>query len=232
MQFKIKPISETNLIMYFGNEIDTHLAVNIGNISDNIRQNMTPKLIEVIPSYTSIMIEFNPLATSFDELTAKLTLFIKTHSTPSNTNAKTIILPTYYDPDVGPDLKTIADITNLSINEIIKIHSQTIYTVCAIGFAPGFAFLAKVDNKIAIKRHSKPRPLIPLGSVGIANQQTAVYPSDSAAGWQIIGNCPIPLYTPNATSISPFRVGNKVKFEPIDKSIYLRMGGAICKNWK
>ena len=127
-----------------------------------------------------------------------------------NNSKKYIQLPTYYSLKSGPDLNRISQFTGLSFNEIITIHSQNQYQVCAIGFAPGFAFLASVDESIATPRHSQPRTKVPAGSIGIANKQTAVYPNDSSGGWNIIGNCPLPLYDPNNTTITPFEVGDIV----------------------
>lgn len=232
MQFQIKVVSETNLIIYFGDQIDSALAVEIGAISQALRCDFVPKLIEVIPSYTSILVEFNPLIINHQQLIDKLRLSIKAYKHSQATKVKTIELPTYYSIEVGPDLTNIAKITGFSVEKIIQLHSQMSYRVCAIGFAPGFAFLAKVDDRIAVKRHSQPRQFIPAGSVGIANQQTAVYPNDSPAGWQIIGNCPLPLYTPEQEPITPFSVGDEVNFKPIDKDEFLALGGSLCSQWQ
>lgn len=239
LTFKINIVSETNLIIYFGNEIDVDLAIKIGAISQRIRDEFKPQLIEVIPSYTSVLIEFNPLEICHSQLISKLEDYLNQAQTTdkayinnySKTCSKTIELPAYYDLEVGPDLANIARLSGLNIKQIIEIHSQTTYTVCAIGFAPGFAFLANVNAQIAIHRHPKPRIKVPAGSLGIANEQTAVYPQASPAGWQIIANCPVPLFNPTAQPMTPFNVGDKVKFQPIDKTTFLKMGGEICQAW-
>ncbi|GAL06566.1 allophanate hydrolase 2 subunit 1 [Photobacterium aphoticum] len=138
-----------------------------------------------------------------------------------------IALPVYYGRDVGPDLQAVAEHAGLSVEEVIAIHSGQTYTVCAIGFAPGFAFLASVDARIAMPRQVTPRQQVPAGSVGIANQQTAVYPNASPGGWQIIGNCPVGLFSPDATPMTPFSVGDTVQFTPIDREAFLQQGGEL-----
>jgi KipI family sensor histidine kinase inhibitor len=115
----------------------------------------------------------------------------------------------------------------MSVEELIAIHAGRDYTVCAIGFAPGFAFLAEVDESIAIPRHVTPRSRVPAGSVGIAEKQTAVYPADTPGGWQLIGNCPVSLYDPKQTPPSPFDVGDQVRFVPIDRDSFIERGGRV-----
>ena len=117
--------------------------------------------------------------------------------------------------------------TNLSIEEIIEIHSSKSYDVYAIGFSPGFAFLASVDKKIAIPRLSSPRKSIPKGSVAIADTQTAVYPQQSPGGWNIIGRTAMELFDKNLEKLSPLSVGYKVKFNPISKEEFLSQGGIL-----
>ena len=145
---------------------------------------------------------------------------------------KFIALPVYYGDEAGPDLASLAHAKGMSVEAVIHCHSQQVYTVCAIGFAPGFAFLASVDASIATPRHSEPRKWVPAGSVGIANQQTAVYPNDSPGGWQIIGNCPQALFQPDQSPMTPFQVGDKVQFVPISKDAFIAQGGQLWPQWK
>ncbi|WP_369434125.1 allophanate hydrolase subunit 1 [Psychromonas sp. MME1] len=128
---------------------------------------------------------------------------------------------------VGWDLDALSQRTNLTVAEIIQLHSETIYRVCAIGFAPGFAFLAEVPAAIQAPRHATPRHFVPAGSVAIADAQTAVYPSDSPGGWQIIGNCPITLFDHHRDPITPFKVGDRVKFTAISATHFAELGGVV-----
>ena len=140
---------------------------------------------------------------------------------------KLIELPVYYHPDVGPDLERVACNNGLTVEEVIAIHAGRDYTVCAIGFAPGFAFLADVDARIATPRHERPRAKVVTGSVGIADRQTAVYPMDTPGGWQLIGRCPVPLYDPEQIPLSPFELGDRVRFVPVERADYIERGGHV-----
>ncbi|ELT97409.1 hypothetical protein CAPTEDRAFT_138457 [Capitella teleta] len=234
----IQPVSETGLIILLGDHIDTQLAVKIGKVADQIRKNFASELIEVIPSYTTIYIQYHPLKVDFVELKKQLLSIVDSFFVRGNEGGspsekgKVITLPVYYSQEVGPDLPEVARLHNCTVDEIIHIHSQLIYVVCAIGFSPGFAFLGTVDPAIATPRKIEPRKLLPAGSLGIAGQQTAVYPSDSPGGWQIIGNCPVPLVDFEKDPMSPFSVGHTVRFQPISRDEFFELGGTLWSHWK
>jgi KipI family sensor histidine kinase inhibitor len=107
------------------------------------------------------------------------------------------------------------------------LHQATEYQVYAIGFAPGFAYLGQVDERIAAPRLSTPRQKVPRGAVAIADRQTAVYPAPSPGGWNLIGLCPTAMFSPASEPIMPVTVGDRVRFEAIDKSRYLELGGKL-----
>ena len=130
-----------------------------------------------------------------------------------------IKIPVCYDIDFGIDLKIISESKKINMDEIIKIHTSTIYNVYCLGFMPGFAYMGKVNELIQISRHSKPRPLVPAGSVGIAGEQTGIYPMNAPGGWQIIGRTPIKIFDP--IHLAKFKVGDRIQFYSIDKATYL-----------
>ncbi|PSW17612.1 allophanate hydrolase subunit 1 [Photobacterium sanctipauli] len=235
---RIEPVSETNAIIYLGDEIDLALTPQIGELTVFLTRLNPEAIVEVIPSYTSVLVQFRPQLMTHAELKQaiegfKARLSMATNSTGSPVpKGKLIELPVYYDLETGPDLQLIADAKGISVTQVIETHSKQDYTVCAIGFAPGFAFLASVDEAIATPRHSTPRKRLPAGSVGIANSQTAVYPADSPGGWQIIGNCPLSLFNPDSTPMSPFNVGDTVRFLPISREKFIEQGGEIWPDWK
>ena len=144
-----------------------------------------------------------------------------------NFEEKIITMDVYYGLEVGFDLEKISLEKSLSIDEIIQIHTSLIYDVYAIGFLPAFAYLGRVDEKLATARLSTPRTLVPKGSVAIADNQTAVYPQQSSGGWNIIGKTAFELFDKNLENLSIFEVGNKVKFNPISNKEFLFQGGIL-----
>ncbi len=220
-------LSETHLMVYVADEIDVTRVSHIAALCQHIALHF-PQLVEIIPSYTSVMLEFHPLHTDVNALKAALIdALAGFEHLPVIQQSGVIELPVYYHPEVAPDLAALADARGLTELQVAEIHSQTSYTVCAIGFAPGFAFLGAVDERIATPRHAEPRLKVAKGSVGIADRQTAVYPADSPGGWQIIGNCPLSLFDPHQQPMTLFQVGDTVRFKPIDRPRFLQLGGQL-----
>ena len=224
MIFKIANVD--SLIIYFGDKIDEKIALNVKKAYFCIKNLKLEGIVEIIPSYTSIFISFDIFKYDFNFLKNVLEKSIDL-SLEDETEEKIVTIDVYYGSDVGLDLEDMGIKTNLSVEEIIKIHSQKLYDVFAIGFLPGFAYLASVDERIALPRLSTPRKQIPKGSVAIANTQTAVYPQASPGGWNIVGRTAMELFDKNLEQLSPLSVGNKVKFNPISKEEFLSQGGII-----
>lgn len=229
MKVEVTPVSETAIMVYFGQSIDVSLIEKIALFSRAVQKRYQGKLYDVVPSYTTVLIEYHPLKVEAKEI---LQWCRQQAQNIANSNAvlseaKVMTFPVYYHQEVAPDLQQLAKDRNLTVQQVIAIHSQTEYTVCAIGFAPGFAFLGTVDPRIATPRHIEPRLNVAKGSVGIADTQTAVYPQQTPGGWQIIGNCPLALFDVKRNPMMPFSVGDKVRFESISRQRFIELGGVL-----
>jgi KipI family sensor histidine kinase inhibitor len=219
----ILPVSGSSLIISFGDVISQEISLNVQKAYKCITLLKDENIIEITPSYATIFISFNIFKYDFDKLKKKLIDIIDL-DIQLKKDKEIIQIDVYYGLEVGLDLELISKNTNLSIKNIIKLHSQKIYDVYAIGFLAGFGFLGEVDKKIATKRLKTPRKKILKGSVGIANNQSAVYPQDSPGGWNIIGRTNKILF---ANGKSPLKVGKKVQFNPITKEEFLQNGGTL-----
>ncbi len=224
MIFKIASVD--SLIIYFGEKIDQEIALNVKKAYISLKKLNLEGIVELIPSYTSIFITYDIFKYDFKSLKNLLMKNINLDLI-DGFEEKIITIDVYYNQEVGIDLEQMSEKTKLSIGEIIEIHSNKLYDVYAVGFLPGFAYLASVDKKIALPRLETPRKQIPKGSVAIANTQTAVYPQASPGGWNIVGRTAMELFDKNLESLSPFNVGDKVKFNPISKEEFLSQGGII-----
>ena len=225
---KCVQVNENTVLLTLGDAIDLALSDKIGVITGELKREFKDWIIDITPSYTTILIEYEPLKLSANEVTDRVgEILSKYDPTQLTVDRKTIELPVYYHPEVAPDLEYLCEKLSIGIDELIELHAGKPYLVCAIGFAPGFGFLAEVDPKIQFPRKESPRKRVAAGSVGIADKQTAVYPADSPGGWQIIGNCPVQLFNPEKKEYMPFAVGDRIKFSQIDRDEYLSLGGKI-----
>lgn len=224
MDFKLASVD--SLIIYFGNEISQDVSSKVKNAYLSLQKLNLDGIIEIVPSYSSIFITYDIFKYDYEKVVEILKNSINMQSNESN-DEKIVNIDVYYGVEVGLDLENMSTKTDLSIQEIIDIHSQKLYDVYAIGFLPGFAYLASVDQRIAMPRLSSPRKQIPKGSVSIADTQTAVYPQASPGGWNIIGRTALELFDKKLDTLSPLSVGNKVKFNQICKEEFLSQGGVL-----
>ncbi len=221
--------SENTILVLFKQVISQDNFQHVTQFSEEINSTLSDYIIDCVTAYSSVHITFNLTKISGADFIQKLNK-IDTELNTSETEKtphKIINIPTYYGDEVALDIQHIAHHANLSTDAVIAIHSSIIYDVYAIGFAPGFAYLGTVDPRIASPRKETPRKKVAQGSVAIAGQQTAIYPSDSPGGWQIIGKTPLPLIDYNKNPMTPFSVGSKVKFSAIDRDEFLAWGGTI-----
>ena len=224
---KIQIAGENALIIYFAEQASPQVSALVQQAQQLIEQGCHDVVIELVPSYASLLIHFDLFKTDHHHLRIRLRALLASLSSANILVGNVIELPAYYHESIGPELALIAKRSGLSINEVIALHQARDYRVYAIGFAPGFAYLGDVEPRIATPRLATPRTRVPRGAIGIADQQTAVYPSESPGGWNILGLCPIAMFDINANPVMPIKVGDSVRFVAIDKKEFLALGGTL-----
>jgi KipI family sensor histidine kinase inhibitor len=198
----IETASVDSAILYFQESISEEVLDQVQHAYLALKN--LANIIDLTPSYNSILIQYD--MNYYDHLSIKEAILKQLSEHQESTAEKChklIEIPVDYSQ--GIDLKRVAEIHNISTQEVIARHTQNTYRVYAIGFMVGFAYLAKVDDAITTPRLSSPRDKVPKGSVAIADTQTAIYPQDSAGGWNIIG------YT-DFKDFNHFEVGDSVRF--------------------
>ena len=228
----ITRLSENTLIISLDTDIADDDSLHfIQRTTERLHNELGSWIIDIVPSYLTIHITFNLVQVSSATLTDRIDSIIQQQlAEPANNrtnNAKTIEIPVYYGQEVALDLAQLAQQKKLSSEQVITLHLARIYSVYAIGFAPGFAYLGYVDDTIATPRKATPRKKITAGSVGVADWQTAIYPTDSPGGWHIIGKTPYSVIDLSSESLTQFRTGDHVRFYAIDKAQFLHMGGSL-----
>jgi KipI family sensor histidine kinase inhibitor len=227
---KVVIASENSTIVYFSERPCSQTSDQIAYTANALKIRLGEELIDLIPSYHSLLVIYDPLKIGFQKIEQEIRNTIgQWTSNNQSQQSRTVELPVYYSPESGPDLQRIADHSGLSIDQVIELHQQTEYTVYTMGFAPGFAYLGEVDERIAMPRLATPRHNVPQGAVAIADRQTAIYPSQSPGGWNIVGLCPIRLFNAEKQPHSPMQVGDKIRFISIDRDEFIQLGGSDKK---
>lgn len=226
---KYIPCGDKSLLVEFGNSISPEINSKIRSFVLTLGKKEIEGIEELIPTYRSILISYNPLIIKYRELVNKLEYIEENLEESSYTKVRIFEIPTVYGGEYGPDIDYVADYNNLSVKEVIDIHTSKPYLIYMLGFTPGFTYLGGMSEKIETPRLEKPRTKIPAGSTGIAGMQTGIYPIDSPGGWQLIGRTPVKLYNPYEEPPVLLSTGDYVQFVKISENEFLTIKDLVEK---
>lgn len=217
VRFKYKPLGDSGVLVIIGDIISPEISAKVRAFSRNVEAAKLDGVIEAIPAYVDVLVLFNPLKVSLDSLLFKLKALEKDATSQSFGSAKTLIVPVCYQGEYAKDKEEVCSNAHLSFEQVIEIHTAPDYLIYMLGFTPGFCYLGGLDKRIATPRKQTPRHNITAGAVGIAGEQTGIYPISSPGGWQIIGQTPIKMFHPK--NDNPFLVqqGDFIRFKSIQK---------------
>ncbi|WP_395608614.1 5-oxoprolinase subunit PxpB [Pseudomonas sp. B22129] len=190
-----------------------------------LREGFGAALVDLVPSYTTLMVHYDLTALNPAQARELIEQALTDLQPQAQGSGQCHVLPVWYDLSVGPELTLLSQRSGLSIDDVIRRHSAHEYQVFALGFAPGFAFMGLVDERLATPRLNTPRKRVAAGSVGIAERQTAAYPVVSPGGWNLIGRTPAKLFDRERDGYSLMQPGDTVRFEPVDHAEFIKSGG-------
>ena len=209
---RLHVLGDSCLSMQFASTIDPAVNARCIELAASFDTLALRGVRDVVPTYNSVTVHFDPLVADRAWLGAELDRLAKRSTAAPNTGSRTIDIPVSYGGADGPDLEAVAQFAHCSEADVVRLHMETRYQVYMLGFLPGFAYMGTVDRRIAMPRLDTPRVRVAAGSVGIAAGQTGIYPCDSPGGWRIIGRTSAKLF--DATREEPFllKAGDHVKF--------------------
>jgi KipI family sensor histidine kinase inhibitor len=211
------PCGDSALTIEFGSTVDPDLNGKVLALDDILRAHPPAGLIETVPTYRSLTVQFDPTATDVDALIR----FLRQETEglePRKTAGARWRVPVVYGGEFGIDLEAVAEQHGLTPAQVIEIHSSAVYRVYMIGFLPGFAYLGGLDERIATSRRVHPRAKIPNGSIMIGGVQAGIAPMDMPSGWHLLGRTPVRSYAPERDPAFLLAAGDEIVFEPIDAS--------------
>ncbi len=223
-----KPYGDSGLLIEIGNEISEEINNKVLTFTNLIENELGSIIVETIPAYNSVLIIYDPLEIDYENLISKVKVLEKNISNINKVQNRIIHIPTTYGGEYGEDLKIVAEYNDLTEEEVIDIHSGTLYKVYMLGFTPGFPYLGGMSKKIATPRKKTPRKRIEKGSVGIGGNQTGIYSTNSPGGWQIIGRSPLELFDIKKSK-SLINPGDFLKFESVVEEEYFRIKNLVEK---
>jgi KipI family sensor histidine kinase inhibitor len=218
---------DTAFTVQFGDAIDPAINGRVMGLHAAIKAEQAAGrlggVVETVPTIRSLMVVYDPLATSRAELQPSIEALIA-HGLGVGGGKRHVHLPCCYDdPDFAPDLAEVAAATGLSAEAVVERHLQSVFTVYVLGFMPGLAYMAGLDPALRLPRRTSPRVRVPQSTVAIAMEMTTVYPWESPGGWHLIGRTPVLMFDKRRPQPVTLQPGDEVRFERIDRPAYDRL---------
>jgi inhibitor of KinA len=220
---QFQPASDQSLLVYFGQQITIEAHQRVRKLLGLLEREPIAAVRNLNPAYCSILVGFDALRLDHRELEKILRGYIDRLDAMQVPTGRDLQIPTCYGGEFGPDLAEVASLHEMTPNQVIELHASVTYIVYFLGFVPGFAYLGELPEALATPRLDSPRRSTPPGSVGIAGNQTGVYPFATPGGWRLIGRTPVAMFRPDREAMSFLSIGDRVRFTPISAAQFAAM---------
>jgi len=220
---------DRGLLVEYGDRIDPDINNKVRSMTIVMEKESLKGVLETIPTYRSLLIIYDPTITNPEKLKKEILALEERLFQIKIPAPDTVEIPVCYGGEFGPDIQFVADHNSITKDDVVRIHSEAEYQIYMIGFTPGFPFLGGLPKKLHTPRLETPRSFVPERSVGIANNQTGIYPLASPGGWQLIGKTPLKLFAPEHSNPFIYKIGDRIKFKPISAEDYTRLAGEVKK---
>ena len=207
--------SDQSLLISFGSEISVNAHQQVMKLLRLLQLEPVAGVRNLHPAYCSLLVKFDGLRISRDEVEAILQEYLARLEEVQLPEPRRVEIPVCYGGEYGPDLEDVCVLHGISPAQAIELHSSATYLVYFLGFVPGFAYLGGLPKALVTQRLATPRRRVPAGSVGMAGNQTGVYPFATPGGWRLLGRTPMPMFRTDRGELSFLSIGDHVRFTPI-----------------
>ena len=225
-QARFQRASDQSLLIYFGQQISLNAHERVRKFLRLLELEPFAGVRNLHPAYCSVLVKFDPLKWRHDELEKILKQYLGRLKDVSLPEPRQVQIPVCYGGEHGPDLIDVSKIHGMTPAQVIELHSSSTYVVYFLGFVPGFAYLGELPEALVTPRLATPRRRVPAGSVGIAGNQTGVYPVETPGGWRLLGRTPIEMFRPDQKALSLLSIGDRVRFIPISPEQFAALESA------
>jgi inhibitor of KinA len=206
--------SDRSLMVYLGEAIGAESHGRVLRFLRLLDSNPIDGVLNLHPAYCSVLVVFDPVRLDHADLEAALRTRLERLESMDLPEPRTVEIPVCYGGVFGPDLNDVAALNGLTPDQVVELHCSPIYRVHFLGFAPGFAYLGGLPEALATPRLPVPRKQVPVGSVGIAGNQTGVYPVATPGGWRLIGRTSLAMFRADRDPMNLLDIGDCVRFRP------------------
>ena len=225
---RLVPVGDSALLVEFENRIAESINVRVLNLKKKIDAVAIRGVVETVSSYRSLLIHYNCLAISLTDLVGLVEPWASDVSS-SKAVERTWKIPVCYEGEAAVDLEDVARLHDLTTEEVIRLHRESVYRVYMVGFAPGWCYLGGLDPKLHTPRLKSPRLKVPAGCISIGGQQGMIGAQPMPSGWRLLGQTPIKTYVSDRTPPFFISAGDYIEFYRIDRNEFLALDRAVEK---
>jgi inhibitor of KinA len=236
-EVRFKFSSDQSLLIYFDEHRETgrakarplqgqsalHASIKVRKLLRLLKQEPVAGVRNLHPGYCSLLVKFDALRMRHEEVEPILREYLERLEEVELPEARLVEIPVCYGGDFGPDFTEVATLHGMTAGQVIKLHASVEYLVYFLGFVPGFAYLGELPEALVTPRLAAPRRKVPAGSVGIAGNQTGVYPFATPGGWRLLGRTPVKMFQADRDELSLLSIGDRVRFVPISAERFVKL---------
>jgi KipI family sensor histidine kinase inhibitor len=220
---RFQPASDQSLLITFGQEISLIAHQRVMKLLRLLQIEPVAGIRNLHPAYCSLLVKFDGIQMGHDEVEAILRHYLERLEEVNLQEPRRVEIPVCYGGEYGPDLADVCALRGMSPTQAIELHTSATYLVYFLGFVPGFAYLGGLPKALVTQRLATPRRRVPAGSVGIAGNQTGVYPFATPGGWRLLGRTPMPMFRTDRAELSFLSIGDHVRFAPISAERFVEL---------
>lgn len=215
--------SDQSLLIYFGQHITRKANEQVRRLLRLLELEPVAGVRNLHPAYCSVLVKFDALRWRHEELAKQLRKYLVRLDQLKLPEPRHVEIPVCYGGEYGPDLEEVATLHKITPEQVIQLHASTEYLVYFLGFTPGFAYLGELPQELVTPRLAAPRKKVPAGSVGIAGNQTGVYPFETPGGWRLLGRTPVAMFRTDRDGLSLLSIGDRVRFVPVSRERFAEL---------
>lgn len=223
---RFEPASDQSLLIYFGEKITVEANESVRKLLHLLEEEPIAGVRNLHPAYCSLLVKFDALKWQHKKLEKELRKYLARLDQVKVPEPRQLEIPVCYGGEFGPDLEEVAALHEITVDRVIELHSSPTYLVYFLGFVPGFAYLGELPKELITPRLATPRKKVPHGSVGIAGNQTGVYPFETPGGWRLLGRTPLAMFRTDRDGLSLLSIGDHVRFVPVSRERFTELGRA------
>ena len=223
---RFEPASDQSLLVYFGEKITIEANERVRKLLHLLEAEPIAGVRNLHPAYCSLLVKFDALKWQHEKMERELRKYLVRLDKMKLPEPRHVEIPVCYGGEFGPDLDEVAALHKTTPEQVIHLHSSETYLVYFLGFVPGFAYLGELPKELVAPRLATPRKKVPAGSVGIAGNQTGVYPFETPGGWRLLGRTPVSMFRTDREGLSLLSIGDRVRFIPISRERFAELDHA------